>query len=652
MSLEFLSTLQSVYDGFQDTNSSQNNAVCTEVIPHQTLYQFLLIPAVVFTLLLAFAEKRVYMCLQCLSGRPGVVYPMDIMGRSSRVSYAAAFGATASLCSSVIFEQKYAVELGGASFVKVFAILLSMLIYGLDFMPLFTAITANSSLGFAVGTLYAWAFTLISFFRNFYCDNLTVSAVFIIIARSLPELLCHLYLSISLPVRFVRSLWRKRHHQDLAVDFEDEDDIFDSIKRSYQGLHVVKLFKPPKAEPQQPNGLKDKIISIFKGIYHKVVYSRLEDFRYSTRMLSVSVVSFILIYQVYVELLVTIIGLVDIFFTFMVFVIDTTDDDLKWVIGLTFYVVNSVYISLIVSLTISFVVGVIMIVHTLASYRTLLLGLYKGDNGHLTPKEEKSNSTLLIGSMRYAGYQVAYVAWGYFIQFLLLFIVAIVLAVIIILVINGFHGWLVTTLHNVWPVLLSSLVVNIIQKLMCTFAFLQQRGKVLAIDNRRVFFIVVYFMFFYNIFLGLVSCLLRIIKAMGLGALFLPRLDHSTLPRKFQWFDPGFDAFCGFMHVENAHTHPVVLTFISLVQAEIIEKKRAAQNISLEGVENGTMMLKPKRPINTVARFKWKLAYTLIKNPQLFIQRKDAMMQIFKQREIEAEVDDKNIHIEILGAKM
>jgi hypothetical protein len=28
--------------------------------------------------------------------------------------------------------------------------------------------------------------------------------------------------------------------------------------------------------------------------------------------------------------------------------------------------------------------------------RNLLLGLYKGDNGHLTPKSEKSNSTLLV----------------------------------------------------------------------------------------------------------------------------------------------------------------------------------------------------------------------------------------------------------------
>lgn len=56
---------------------------------------------------------------------------------------------------------------------------------------------------------------------------------------------------------------------------------------------------------------------------------------------------------------------------------------------------------------------------------------------------------------------------------------------------------------------------------------------------RRLFFIFTYFMFFYNIFIGIFSCLMRIIKSIILGALFLPRLDHSTLPRKFQQMDPG-----------------------------------------------------------------------------------------------------------------
>ena len=56
---------------------------------------------------------------------------------------------------------------------------------------------------------------------------------------------------------------------------------------------------------------------------------------------------------------------------------------------------------------------------------------------------------------------------------------------------------------------------------------------------RRLYFNFTYFMFFYNIFLGLVSCLLRILKAMFVGIVFLSRLDNSTLPRRFEFIDPG-----------------------------------------------------------------------------------------------------------------
>ena len=46
------------------------------------------------------------------------------------------------------------------------------------------------------------------------------------------------------------------------------------------------------------------------------------------------------------------------------------------------------------------------------------------------------------------------------------------------------------------------------------------------------------------------------------------------------------------MHMENAHTHPVVLSFISLVEAEIIEKKRAKKEQSVETIENGMYIVK------------------------------------------------------------
>lgn len=44
--------------------------------------------------------------------------PMDVMGRSNRFSYAAAFGATASLCANVIFYQLYAVQINGPAYLR------------------------------------------------------------------------------------------------------------------------------------------------------------------------------------------------------------------------------------------------------------------------------------------------------------------------------------------------------------------------------------------------------------------------------------------------------------------------------------------------------------------------------------------------------
>ena len=58
-------------------------------------------------------------------------------------------------------------------------------------------------------------------------------------------------------------------------------------------------------------------------------------------------------------------------------------------------------------------------------------------------------------------------------------------------------------------------------------------------SSRRLFHIVSYFLFFLNIFVGLFSCLIRIFYAILLGALFLPRLQKSALPRDWELFDPG-----------------------------------------------------------------------------------------------------------------
>ena len=56
---------------------------------------------------------------------------------------------------------------------------------------------------------------------------------------------------------------------------------------------------------------------------------------------------------------------------------------------------------------------------------------------------------------------------------------------------------------------------------------------------RRLFSILSYFFFFFNILVGLFSGFLRIIFGIVLGVVFLARIDRSTLMQGFQRLDRG-----------------------------------------------------------------------------------------------------------------
>lgn len=57
--------------------------------------------------------------------------------------------------------------------------------------------------------------------------------------------------------------------------------------------------------------------------------------------------------------------------------------------------------------------------------------------------------------------------------------------------------------------------------------------------HRRLFHICTFFLFFFNIFLGVVSCLKRILIGAILGVMFLGRTQKSVLSRDFELKDPG-----------------------------------------------------------------------------------------------------------------
>ncbi|XP_052103767.1 stimulated by retinoic acid gene 6 protein-like [Mytilus californianus] len=282
-----------------------------------------------------------------------------------------------------------------------------------------------------------------------------------------------------------------------------------------------------------------------------------------------------------------------------------------------------------------------IIFHMISSYRKNLIGLYKGSKIHIPPRSEKSNPNIMVGTMRYTGYQVGYILWGYLIQWSLFFLVFNVIALIINLYRIGSADFITNLIKQLWPAPITALALNLIQLLLAKFVFLQERGNLLAIDNRRGFFFVTYFIFFYNTFLGVVSCLLRIIKAILIGALFLGRLDHSTLPRRFQLMDPGFDAYVGFMHMENAHFNPIVLTFLSL-----LKRKTTYDTKNKKGIDNELYDIKytmKGQPHRSAIR-RWQLACMLHYNPQLRIMRKSYLSKLRPSKAgfVESKNEDKD----------
>ncbi|CAF1463590.1 unnamed protein product [Rotaria sordida] len=114
--------------------------------------------------------------------------------------------------------------------------------------------------------------------------------------------------------------------------------------------------------------------------------------------------------------------------------------------------------------------------------------------------------------------------------------------------------------------------------------------------------IFLYFNIFLDAFLGLLAAFIRLIKSTIGGIVYMCRLDYSPLGRKLETSDSGFSAYCGFIHVECAHRHPVLLCFISHLLRDHLYKQSFKHW--------------------SKARRKWALAIFLVNNPKLVNRRK------------------------------
>lgn len=72
------------------------------------------------------------------------------------------------------------------------------------------------------------------------------------------------------------------------------------------------------------------------------------------------------------------------------------------------------------------------------------------------------------------------------------------------------------------------------------WSFVVVEKNLILFIHRRLFHVCTFFLFFFNIFLGVVSCLKRILIGAVLGVMFLGRTQKSVISRDFELMDPGW----------------------------------------------------------------------------------------------------------------
>jgi len=205
-----------------------------------------------------------------------------------------------------------------------------------------------------------------------------------------------------------------------------------------------------------------------------------------------------------------------------------------------------------------------------------------------------------------------------------------------------------------------------IQLSLAKYVFLVDRDTTLALDNRRLFHVCTFFLFFFNIFLGVVSCLKRILIGAILGVMFLGRTQKSVLSRDFELKDPGFNAYVGYLLLEHTHANPVLVTFCQLLIKTINDRQASEVAASKDLVQSNLysnhqvsieLDSTSRRDSCRRVRNRWHLLLTLHNNPSLqehrrpdlFIQKSPfAAFQVMIQKGIvqynqcEGENDDKS----------
>lgn len=443
---------------------------------------------------------------------------------------------------------------------------------------------------------YMWLDLALRIFQQSFClkkisgitrfDHMGIPPSVMSMIKYTPYYLCLTYVSSRLTYLALRQICRRTSMQKHIY----HEPTFSS-KETIESQYVQHLFSPlPRKQ------------SFINRIYQSHPY-----FQYSKQILNIYIIACLLIYHLTLNIL-------QHGFHFMAKIYQFTSipllilfDELDLPEGKPLHLKYPIIIA-------TFLTAMIysaQLFFGMRKYQENMLDAYKGRFIDIPPRSSLVKHRFLSKSIHYPGYCIAYLIFGYLIIGNVFFVLIMISNILFR------HLVLLEEFSKIFiPILAFYLIKLIIQWFLSrTFS---PSNKTIRLKNLRFYFVFTYFNFFFDCFLGIISCFFRLSKSWFITLIYLSRLDYSPCGRALEKLDPAFIAYASFIHMECLHTHPVLIYFSTIVQEQIQRRHEYARKSKHDMywyVHHQRMT------------FRWALAMTLIRNRQLIFMRKSSRDQ-------------------------
>uniref|UniRef100_A0A8D0WMB8 Stimulated by retinoic acid gene 6 protein-like n=1 Tax=Sus scrofa TaxID=9823 RepID=A0A8D0WMB8_PIG len=556
---------------FPTARTRQLNGTCASSVNMELFLHYSLIPSLVIILVLSFLQRREHHRQRddtsyLLGNHFGLIIPLDFVGTfSNRWSYGVAFGATANKVM-FLFSEGYQ-PLQVPQWAQAFVLLIGGIEVGLCHFPFFACLSSEFRL---VSSILGFSYSLIWF---------AVTMLYII-----------------------------------ECPHGEEEKPFLEV---HQAEHVKQLLRKCPLQERE------------KSWFQTRIYEWDSCFQFPSRMIGTTVLAFICLYLFIV-----------IEFCVFVYVrdeLDVFERELEDYISSMNQTGTLTPVLLQVKELINVTKGVWLVTilpasltcvsylfHILACYRKHMKRLWAGDKQFLPLKfHSPSSSESVVAIARYSGWQIAYILWGYLIIHVMQSLCGVV--IMYSLVLPVIHNQAMAMLRGLG---IGTLTISIVLGLMvmqvwiAASFFLQpkmgpaDKQKPLALNNRRAFHNFNYFLFFYNVLLGLGACLSRLLISCILGTWLIARIDRTILQSGYEGADLGFSAWIGMLYVDHYHANPVLVSFCHILITSHRERRQQ------QAIKYWYLNPSAGPRISVRSRTRWLLLQTLINNPGLIKLRK------------------------------